>query len=78
MAEMQCDETDFKDFVFPTTVRSYSGLTRRDLFAAMMMQGILAGLPENAEHDSVLTCRLAVKFADALIEELNKPANLNH
>lgn len=45
-------------------------LTKRELFAAMAMQGILSQpegfrLPENVSED-------AVRYADHLIKELNK------
>jgi hypothetical protein len=43
-----------------------TGLTKREYFAAMAMQGLLAG---NA-LDSITT---AVAIADNLIQELNKP-----
>ena len=44
------------------------GLTKREYFAAMAMQGILS------QHDSrpSYTATLAVEYADALINELNK------
>jgi hypothetical protein len=44
------------------------GLTKREYFAAMAMQGILS------QHDSrpSYTATLAVEYADALIAALNK------
>lgn len=48
----------------------YNGLTKRELFAAMAMQGMLAnGLHRNAAHVNAI---YAVQHADALINELNK------
>ncbi len=48
------------------------GLTRRELFAAMAMQGVLSG----AEYDMPTSiggvASLAVDYADALIKELDK------
>lgn len=58
----------------------YGGLTKRELFAAMAMQGILSGIEffsnskiktDGAPANLLLT-ELAVDTADALIVELNK------
>jgi len=46
----------------------YGGLSKRELFAAMMAQGILAN---DLEYKSV--AKEAVDYADALIAELEKP-----
>ena len=46
-----------------------TGLTKRELFAAMAMQGILAG---NDEYGGRKLAEVAVGFADALIAELDK------
>jgi hypothetical protein len=58
--------TNGKDSAFSSD-RQY-GLTKREYFSAMAMQGILAKAV--LVHDSI--AELAVKNADALIEELNK------
>jgi len=47
------------------------GLTKREHFAAMVLQGFLAN--SNAQGSVDDYARGAVNFADALIEELNKP-----
>ena len=54
------------------------GLTRRELFAAMAMQGMAAGnfWGENFCHEADhmhLAAKMSVKAADALIAELEKP-----
>lgn len=50
-----------------------AGLTKREYFAAMAMQGILANLHNYSfEHDSEIA-KSAIYKADALITELNKP-----
>ena len=46
-----------------------TGLTKREYFAAMAMQGLLAGNASDSIEDA---SKYAVKAADALIEELNK------
>ncbi len=65
------------DSVFPVysgptlTLEPMSGLTKRELFAAMMMQGILAsGTKAYGPSDCA---RVVVNWADFLIEELDKP-----
>lgn len=62
-----------KKWVFPNVsdgVAISQGLTKRELFAAMAMQGMLAnGLDRNAAHVNAI---YAVQHADALINELNK------
>ena len=61
---------------------AYAGLTKREYFAALAMQGMLASLtvgrsngwtPDKTEIASY--CKEAVQFADALVEELNKNEN---
>lgn len=55
-----------------------SGLTKRELIAAMAMQGFIAGMerkPKPAEELAnmpLITASWAVACADALLEKLNK------
>ena len=65
---------------FPTSL--FSGLTKRELFAAMAMQGLISGgfyqaaiiaagnRCDDGEHEE--TSSDAVKLADALLAELEK------
>lgn len=50
---------------------NYYGLTKRELFAAMAMQGILANSERIGGKDQELT-QYSVMLSDALINELNK------
>ena len=50
---------------------NYTGLTKREYFAAMAMQGALANKYAHERTIEMIT-ESAVKLADALIEELNK------
>jgi hypothetical protein len=52
------------------SIRSEKGLTKREYFAALAMQGILAG---KIQTDSILVAEYAVMYADNLIESLNVP-----
>lgn len=47
-----------------------TGLTKREYFAAFALQGILANA--NAIAELEYWSKFAVKYADALVEELNK------
>lgn len=46
-----------------------TGLTKRELFAAMAMQGLMA---DSNVEDPIAASQLAVRCADALINELNE------
>lgn len=51
----------------------YNGLTKRELFAGMAMQGMLAQETEEFTFGDIQNlAEQAVKRADALIKELNK------
>jgi hypothetical protein len=62
--------------IFPQTIRSPMGdmdcfgLTRRELYAAMAMQGMLAG--DDGGSSAEYVAHDAVKQADALLKELAK------
>lgn len=55
---------------FPSDIHRYTdgGLTKREYFAAMAMQGIV---DRNFHYDDV--ARDSVRFADAILKELDKP-----
>ena len=58
---------------FPTQIdfADSQGLTKREMFAAMAMQGLLSGVDE----PNVFGCaKYAVLLADALLAEREKPA----
>lgn len=84
-----CDA--FEDAAFPVNLKFQSeeninvfydvnikGLSKREYFAAMAMQGFLsAGMAVDSlfhsnSHNKDHSCAIAVKYADALIEALNK------
>lgn len=46
------------------------GLTKRELFAVMALEGLLSEWPRTSDYETI--ARDAVRFADALIKELNK------
>jgi len=58
---------------FPTgqlKIGDFQGMTRRDLFAAMAMQGLLAQTPCRVLIGEIV--KESVQCADALLEELSK------
>jgi predicted transcriptional regulator len=48
------------------------GLTKREYFAAMAMQGFVAATRYDSDSDIEYFAQIAVQAADALIAELNK------
>lgn len=64
-------KTEKGDFVFQDSGNCYGGgLTKREYFAALAMQGILAG--GSIASDTKAASIKSVAMADALIKELNK------
>ena len=62
-------KTNQNDRAFPTNAQA--GMTKREYFAAMALQGLLANSSE--EDMTAGRCvQLAVLMVDGLIEELNK------
>jgi len=53
------------------TVVEFNGLTKREYFAAMAMQGLLASA-KDIIYPIIRVAKDAVDYADALIDELNK------
>jgi hypothetical protein len=64
--------TKANDTAYPieTELHTCYGLTKREFFAAMAMQGMLSNPNNNADSD--ITAIRARKQADELIKELNK------
>ena len=58
----------------PFEVHTCSGLTKREYFAGLAMQGILANNAANRDYDGAeeQMARWAIYNADALLEELSK------
>lgn len=64
---------DPNDNAFPFDDKGpHYGLSKREYFAAMAMQGICANSIPGSHHMSQATAMDAVDYADALIAELNK------
>ncbi len=66
--------TNANDYISPIEIvgeHFYGGLTKREYFAAMAMQGLIANGWTSPDHVDEQSKR-AVLSADALINELNK------
>jgi hypothetical protein len=48
------------------------GLTKREYFASMAMQGLIVNRHAQDLHDQTKVAKFAVEMADALIDALNK------
>lgn len=68
---MNMTEDCYKDSTSGKLVYSY-GLTKRELFAAMALQGIQSNMSYTTHYTAEQKAQLAVMNADALITELNK------
>lgn len=55
-----------------TPAETVPRLTKRELFAAMAMQGILSSWPENTRLIPEKTASTSIAFADSLLAELAK------
>lgn len=73
-------KTEANEAANPTTTANYMGandgntpgLTKREYFAAMAMQGVvMQGEHTTNSHRTEFTAKDAVQYADALIEALN-------
>ena len=68
------NETEFFEYNLPNKEKQYSGLTKREYFAGLAMQGLLA-LPDKGifgSFDEAIEwiCEASVKFADELLKQL--------
>lgn len=52
--------------------KDYMGLTKREHFAGLAMQGLLAHYGVAHSGDSDTYCSTAIKYADALLKKLEK------
>ena len=71
---IKISDTEFFEYNLPNKERQYSGLTKREYFAGLAMQGLLA-LPDKGTYGSFdeaieWMCEVSVKFADELLKQL--------
>jgi hypothetical protein len=77
----ECTHLPHKPAAFPAGITSFPNLTKRELFAAMAMQGLLSDgnqmvalmkVADGNGTEAIMMARCSIHFADALIAELNK------
>ena len=71
---IKINDTEFFEYNIPHGERQYSGLTKREHYAGLAMQG-LAALPNKGTYSSFdeaieRICEVSVKFADELLKQL--------
>ena len=71
---IKISDTEFFEYNLPNKERQYSGLTKREHYAGLAMQGLLA-LPDKGTYGSFdeaieRICEVSVKFADELLKQL--------
>ena len=71
---IKISDTEFFEYNLPNQERQYSGLTKREHYAGLAMQGLLA-LPDKGTFGSFdeaieWMCEVSVKFADELLKQL--------
>ncbi len=66
------DQRDWS-VAFPSDKLFQPGVTKRELFAAMAMQGMLANcLCDHSDKPAISTAKLSLEYSDALLAELRK------
>lgn len=68
-----CEEIYYDEL--KTGITYHEGLTKREYFAAMALQGYLASYDESHEPTTRSAAEHAVEYADALILALNKKSD---
>ena len=69
------NETEFFEYELPDRQRQYSGLTKREYFAGLAMQGLMSSFTENAENGFYGTKEVvstAIEYADELLKQLEE------
>ena len=75
---IKISDTEFFEYNLPNKERQYSGLTKREHYTGLAMQGILAN-PNGVmnEHGNWMRspesiARMSIKFADELLKQLEE------
>ena len=73
---IKISNTEFFEYNLPNQERQYSGLTKREHYAGLAMQGLLT-LPDKGTFGSFdeaieWICEVSVKFADELLKQLEE------
>jgi hypothetical protein len=68
---------NINDTVFPMTMEAFQlqaqiGLTKREYFAAIALQGLLTKYTLNNPEDQQIICKMAAELSNELINSLNE------
>ena len=69
--------TEFFEYNLPNKEKQYSGLTKREYFAGLAMQGLISSFTEKASYggwgtEMKETIKCAIDYADELLKQLEK------
>ena len=73
---IKISDTEFFEYNLPNKERQYSGLSKKEYYAGLALQGLLA-LPDKGIYSSFdeaieRICEVSVKFADELLKQLEE------
>ena len=73
---IKISDTEFFEYNLPNQERQYSGLTKREYFAGLALQGIIAGRKDELykikDETIKIYVELSIKSADELLKQLEE------
>lgn len=73
-AFIQCEDTNMKKSALDTDMNY--GLTKREYFAAMALNGLMAvpnkGVFKDLDDSIIMACKVSIAYADELLKQLEK------
>ena len=71
---IKINDTEFFEYNLPNKEKQYSGLTKREYFAGLAMQGFCSNQEflKNLNGDPNLTAQACIEIADELLKQLEE------
>ena len=74
---IKINDTEFLEYNLPNKERQYSGLTKREHYAGLAMQGLISSFTEKAAiggwgTEMKETIKCAIDYADELLKQLEE------
>ena len=74
---IKISDTEFFEYNLPNKERQYSGLSKREHFAGLAMQGLISSFTEKASYggwgtEIEETIKCAIEYADELLKQLEE------
>lgn len=70
------NETEFFEYNLPNKEKQYSGITKREYFAGLAMQGMISNpnivRPKESDEEFKYFSERAIKYADELLKHLEE------